>query len=248
MVAAACLAGVIVAAGLGAWLLSQNRTGGSPAMLDIEFVRKPSTELTFVVSYMDPHADGAVPWGDLWMRLVARPTDNASYTYRYWEWHPNTDLLTSQNGTVVQSMNSSRTGSTWQIVCNLTDIAGNGCANTGDFFVLSVVGSEAGAEGVPLEIMVFEGGTQVWTMHFQIGVEGENPRDLVSTILNDPLIMGAVLVVILVVSLVLIFARRRRKSSAPVEREVEEAQPPPAPVESKGDEPQSPGPPPTKPS
>jgi hypothetical protein len=167
----------------------------------------------------------------MWMKLVATPTDpNASYTYEYWEWHPSTDLLTSQNGeAVIQSINSSIRTSPHMIVCNLTDIAGNGIVNVGDFFVLSIVGNEVDVQGVPLEILVFHGGVSEWTLHFQIGTEVKNSTDLVSTIFNDPLIIGAIVVVILVLLVGLIFGLRRRKRPAPVEQKVMEAQPPGSP-------------------
>jgi hypothetical protein len=224
-VAAACIVAVIVVAGLGAWLINQGHSG-TPAGPAIEFEREPGTALTFVVSNIDP-PDG-VTWNDKWMKLEARPTaPNASYTYKYWEWHPSTDLLTSQHGeTVIQSIDFPSSTSPNQIVCNVTDIAGNGCINVGDFFVLFIMGNEVDVQGVPLEILVFYGGTPLWTMHFQIGTEARNSKDLVSTIMKDPLIIGAVVVVILVLLVWLVFVLRRREKPAPVEQEVMEAQPP----------------------
>ena len=140
---------------------------GTPSGIALELIREPTSGLTFEVSNIDP-SDGVL-WDEVWMKLVATPTDpNASYTYRYWEWHPSTDLLTNQNGAVIQSINSYGSTSPWQIVCNVTDIAGNGNVNDGDYFILYVVGSEAAIQGVPLEMLFFYGGTAVCTMHFQI--------------------------------------------------------------------------------
>lgn len=158
---------MIVVVGFGAWLFYQSHSG-DPSVPTLELVREPGTGLTFVVRNVDP-PDG-VPWGIVFIKLEARPTDpNASYTYDYWEWHPSTDLLTSQNGeSAVQSINSSIGTPPHMILCNVTDNAGNGRVNDGDAFVLSIVGNEVAVQGVPLKIWVYYGGRPMGSMHFQI--------------------------------------------------------------------------------
>ena len=167
-VTAACLVGMIVVAGFGAWLFYQSHSG-DPSVPTLELEREPGTDLTFVLRNVDPL--NGVPWDDVFIKMEARPTDpGASYTYDYWEWHPRTDLLTGQNGeSAVQSINSSTNTPPYMIICNLTDIAGNGYVNDGDAFVLSIVGSEVALQGVPIKLLVFYGGTPMGTMQFQIG-------------------------------------------------------------------------------
>jgi len=166
-VTAACLVGIIVVAGFGAWLFYQSHSE-DPSVPTLELEREPGTELTFVVRNANPQ--NGVPWGLVFIKLEATPTDpGASYTYEYWEWHPSTDLLTGQNGeSAIQSINSSISTPPHMIICNLTDNAGNGYVNNGDAFALSIVGNEVAVQGVPLKISVYYGGTPMGTMHFQI--------------------------------------------------------------------------------
>ena len=207
IIVVACVAGMIIVAGLGAWFYNQSHLMDAKTTPTLELVWEPGTQLTFVATNVDP-PDG-VTWASVFIKLEARPTDpDASYTYDYWEWHPSTDMLTAQNGeSAVQSINSSISTPSDMIICNLTDIAGNGCVNNGDTFVLSIVGNEVAIKGVPLKITVYYGGRPMGTMQFQIGENGSVNSSLIL------LLLSAIAIAVAAVVSFLYFKGKTRKTT-----------------------------------
>jgi len=150
IIIATCLVSATVVAVFGVWYFN-SASSGSETVPSLVLQQQDDSRLTFTVNNT---LRNDVLWEDVLIRLEATPTDpGASYTFAYWEWRPSTEMLTSYEGSgIAQSMNAS-TSPDLMIICNLTDITGNGAVNNGDFLTLTLMGNDVVLEGVPCQIM-----------------------------------------------------------------------------------------------
>ena len=141
--------GIVIAAGLGIWYLLIDSSGESEYLPTCVLLQNDESQWNFTINYTEvfPFA-----WDDFLIRLEATPTDpGASYTYAYWDWHPTRENLTSEDGQpITQSIDSTYGPNI--IICNVTDISGNGVISDGDYLSLAPIGEEIVLTGVPCKL------------------------------------------------------------------------------------------------
>ncbi len=152
-IVACILVGVIAVAGYALWYFDNLgfSDGSGPSL---KLVQDGVSTWTFTIRDL-PDVD-VFSWDDVVISLEATSTDpESSFTYAYWVWRPSQESLTSPDGEEVsQYVNSSYAHPSSMIVCNLTDIVGNGLMDDGDRFTLIVVGEDVALMGVPCLLTV----------------------------------------------------------------------------------------------
>lgn len=148
-----CIVTAVAVAGYALWYLDtlSFSDGSGPSL---RLVQDEVSIWSFTIR--DPIPENTISWDDVVIRLDATPTDpESSFTYAYWVWQPNQEALSSSDGEdVSQSVNSSYVHASRMIVCNLTDVVGNGLMNDGDRFTLILVGDDVDLTGVPCQLTV----------------------------------------------------------------------------------------------
>lgn len=194
VVVLSCLIAALV---LGAWCYP-NTAATFPSTPQCSVTSGDSTGLLFILSV--PKSGPYVPWSDVTIVL----SSESSTSTRSWEWHPTKEALSGYSfGPPTQSIEASG------LVCEVTDAAGNGYVDSGDFFTIepnSTVFDFDPSTLHELELVYEPSSDSMWTGEFHDGVL-QRPHEFPWML---PGLAGVAGVVVIVA---ILFIRNRKKKN-----------------------------------
>jgi hypothetical protein len=149
-------AAVITTTGAGAWYLLNLGTSVNGYTPHCDLAMEDDPDLKFIIGGLEPHTVfwNTVSWNDLTIRIEATPTDSNPYEYAYWQWYPTAENLTGQYGQPITYSMTDGVPNYSLMLCNLTDVLGDGHVGNGDFFTLTPMTDHASLTGIPCWIVL----------------------------------------------------------------------------------------------
>jgi hypothetical protein len=152
------IAAAVVISGAGTWyLLNGIKTGGTPpASPTCDLIQEDDSAPVFIITNLDGPA-GWLPWSDVLVVMHAYPNDPETYISVSYLWFANQVNLTSEDGLSITQSLVEHNNSDLALICNITDVQGNGFVDDGDYFTLVPVGEHSLMPGVTYTFKLYSG-------------------------------------------------------------------------------------------
>ena len=151
------IAAAVVVSGVGAWYLFNEMASTQYAKPTCDLIQEDESAPVFMI--MNLAGTWGTPWDDTQVRMLSEPNDPETYlSVNFW-WQPDQDNLTSEDGVSVTQSLLLYDNTDLELVCNITDVTGNGLVDDGDYFTLVPVGEHSLMPGVIYEVfLLYVGG------------------------------------------------------------------------------------------
>jgi hypothetical protein len=149
------IAAIVTVSGIGVWYFYKASSSTPSASPSCRLTQDDESALVFTIRNPDVTW---VTWSDVQIAMEGSPNDPETYLYVNFWWNPDQKNLTSTDGQPITQSMLQKNNTDLALLCNVTDVSGNGFVDDGDYFALMPIGRNALIAGVTYEIGLLYGG------------------------------------------------------------------------------------------